>query len=105
MQHPSSVDIYLEARDTRRLLCMRVCIRTILAGVVTAFVVLLGTSRASGQYVEYPKTTGQVQPLTEGKLPPWMTLEMSVRGRTEDQTAINNVSGQDQLYELTRVLA
>jgi hypothetical protein len=32
-----------------------------------------------------------------------MTLDMEVRGRTEEQTSLGYVSGKDRLYELTRV--
>jgi hypothetical protein len=82
---------------------MRACVGILLAGSVAVSVGLLGTLGASAQYVEYPKTEGQVQPLTEGELPPWMTLDMEIRGRTENQTAINNIPGEDRAYELTRV--
>ncbi len=32
-----------------------------------------------------------------------MTLDMELRGRTEEQTSLGYVSGKDRLYELTRV--
>src|SRR5580698_2543457 len=32
-----------------------------------------------------------------------MTLDVELRGRTEEQTSLGYVSGKDRLYELTRV--
>ena len=58
---------------------------------------------AFDQYKDYPQLRGQLQPLTEGKLPSWMTLGGDIRSRTEDQTAINLLPGEDKFYELERV--
>jgi hypothetical protein len=55
------------------------------------------------QYKDYPQIRGQTQPLTEGKLPAWMTLDGEIRSRTEDQTAINYLPGAGKFYELERV--
>jgi hypothetical protein len=55
------------------------------------------------EYKDYPQIRGQTQPLTEDKLPSWMTLDGELRSRTEDQTAINLLPGQDKFYELERV--
>src|SRR6202051_5205845 len=51
----------------------------------------------------YPLKEGIVQPLYSTDIPSWMTLDMELRGRTEEQTALGYVSGKDRLYELTRV--
>src|ERR1700719_3908353 len=48
-------------------------------------------------------TLGAVQPFHLSDIPSWMTLDMEVRGRTEEQTSLGYVSGKDRLYELTRV--
>ena len=48
-------------------------------------------------------TTGAVQPFHLSDIPSWMTLDMQLRGRTEEQTSLGYVSGKDRLYELTRV--
>ncbi len=42
-------------------------------------------------------------PLHNSDVPHWMTLDMELRGRTEEQTSLGYVSGKDRLYELTRV--
>jgi Alginate export len=65
--------------------------------------VLLLTSPAFAQREMYPQKEGEVQPLEWDQLPSWMTLDMELRGRTEDQTALNYVPGKGRLYELTRV--
>lgn len=55
------------------------------------------------QYKDYPELRGKTQQLTEGKLPSWMTLDGELRSRTEDQTAINYLTGEGKFYELERV--
>lgn len=55
------------------------------------------------EYRDYPQLRGQTQPLTEGKLPSWMTLDGELRSRTENQTAINLLPGQGKFYELERI--
>jgi len=55
------------------------------------------------QYIDYPQIRGKTQPLLEHKLPSWMTLDGEIRSRTEDQTAINYLSGQGKFYELERI--
>jgi hypothetical protein len=55
------------------------------------------------QQALYPLKEGIVQPLHTSDIPRWMTLDMEVRGRTEEQTSLGYVSGKDRLYELTRV--
>jgi Alginate export len=54
-------------------------------------------------YIDYPLTQGKVQPLQWDGVPKWATLDMQLRGRSESQTSINYASGNEQLYELTRV--
>src|SRR5258708_25149298 len=55
------------------------------------------------EYKDYPQLRGQTQPLTEHKLPSWMTLDGELRSRTEDQTAISLLPGQGKFYELERI--
>lgn len=55
------------------------------------------------QYKDYPQLRGETQPLTQHSLPSWMMLDMELRSRTEDQTAINLLSGQGHFYELERI--
>ena len=55
------------------------------------------------QYIEYPQILGKVQPLRLSDLPKWVTFDGQLRGRTEDQTSDDYISGNNQLYELTRI--
>lgn len=61
------------------------------------------TSSLWAQREMYPRKEGIVQPLNWKELPGWITLDMEVRGRLEEQTSLGYVSGKDRLYELTRV--
>lgn len=60
---------------------------------------------ASGraQQALYPLKEGTVQSFHNSEIPSWMTLDMELRGRTEEQTSLDYVSGKDRLYELTRL--
>src|ERR1700691_5161343 len=62
-----------------------------------------GTPRTFEEYKDYPQIRGETQTLTEHELPSWMTLDGEIRSRTEDQSAINLLPGQDKFYELERV--
>ncbi len=53
-------------------------------------------------YFDYPGSREPVQPLQWNPLPAWLTLDMELRGRTEGQTSLNQVSSNDRIYELTR---
>jgi hypothetical protein len=69
---------------------------------------MISLAKASAQqsevhYIEYPGTVGKVQPLQWSAVPRWATIDFQVRGRTENQTSINYLPGNDQLYELSRV--
>jgi hypothetical protein len=55
------------------------------------------------QYIEYPQILGKVQPLRLSGIPKWVTFDGQLRGRTEDQTSDDYISGNNQLYELTRI--
>ena len=64
------------------------------------------TSKVSAQkpiYFDYPQTNDKQQTLGWDGLPKWLSLDGEVRGRTEGQTSNNEVSGNDRVYELTRV--
>ena len=64
---------------------------------------LLLTPTLFAQREMYPQKEGIQQSFHWDQLPSWMSLDMELRGRTEDQTALGYVSGKDRLYELTRV--
>src|ERR1700735_1121728 len=65
--------------------------------------VLMFASSGRAQQALYPQKEGIVQPFHTSDVPSWMTLDMDLRGRTEEQTSLGYVSGKDRLYELTRV--
>src|ERR1700739_726789 len=54
-------------------------------------------------YAMYPQTQGKIQPWELRDLPSWMSLDGEIRLRTEDFTSYNYVSGNDRIYELTRI--
>jgi Alginate export len=64
---------------------------------------LLMPVASAQQYVDYPQHQGKSQPLELKWVPGWATLSMELRERTESQTALNYVSGNLQVYDLTRV--
>ena len=55
------------------------------------------------QYIEYPQILGKAQPLHLSGVPRWATFDGELRGRTENQSSNNFISGNQQVYELTRV--
>lgn len=73
--------------------------------VVSVSLGLLIAIPAFGQtsYADYPQTRGKIQSLYWNNLPSWMSLDMELRGRTENQTSLNYIPGNEQLYEDTRV--
>jgi Alginate export len=74
-----------------------------LARLSAIFSVLTLTSSAFGQQAMYPLKEGIVQPIHSSDIPSWMTLDMELRGRTEDQSSLGLVQNKDRAYELTRV--
>ena len=64
---------------------------------------LLATGpRAEAQYVDYPVRDAVAKPIKLSEQKRWM-IDVEIRGRTEDQTALNYVRGDNEIYELTRV--
>ena len=53
-------------------------------------------SSGLAQQALYPLKEGIVQPFHNNDIPSWMTLDMELRGRTEEQTALGYVSGKDR---------
>jgi hypothetical protein len=60
-------------------------------------------SSGCAQQALYPLKEGIVQPLRSSETPNWMTLDMELRARTEEETSLGYISGKDRLYELTRI--
>ena len=78
-------------------------VRSTCLQVAAAFGICLVASSAIAQQEMYPKKEGVPQPLVWSDLPGWLTLDMELRGRTEEQTSLGYDAGKDRLYELTRV--
>jgi hypothetical protein len=55
------------------------------------------------RYIDYPQLQGKVQQLEWSGVPKWATIDFQLRGRLEDQTSDNFISGNGQTYLLTRV--
>jgi hypothetical protein len=72
------------------------------AGALVLGMCLLGGSTASAQYHDYPRVDAPLETFGHAEQGKWM-VDGEVRARTEDQTAINYLPGQNQTYELTRV--
>jgi hypothetical protein len=58
---------------------------------------------AATSRIDYAMESGKVQPLHWSGVPKWATIDFQLRGRTENQTSVNYISGNGQVYELTRV--
>jgi len=54
-------------------------------------------------YMNYPQPTAQVQQLQLKNFPKWVSLDMQLRAREENQSSDGYVSGNDAFYALTRV--
>ncbi len=54
-------------------------------------------------YSDYPQTRGKVERWKLEDFPSWLSLDMQIRLRTEDQTSYQYTSGNDRIYELTRI--
>jgi hypothetical protein len=68
---------------------------------IMAFTLL--ASSAVAQREMYPQKEGQTQSFHWEQLPNWMSLDVELRSRIEEQTSLGYVPGKDRLYELTRV--
>lgn len=77
----------------RKLYCKASCVLVLIATAVTAI----------AQQEIYPRKEGIEQSIELREVPTWMTLNMELRGRTEEQTSLGYVSGKDRLYELERI--
>ena len=62
-----------------------------------------GEDKRVVSYLDYPQIQGKVQPLQWAPLPKWMTLDMQLRGRMESQSSDDYISGNEEIYFLTRV--
>ncbi|WP_420238766.1 alginate export family protein [Telmatobacter bradus] len=72
-------------------------------GLVMLASLFAATVHLAAQQEIYPRKEGIEQSFKVQGVPSWMTLNMELRARTEEQTALGYVSGKDRLYELERV--
>jgi len=54
-------------------------------------------------YSDYPQTRGKSERWKLEDFPSWLSLDMQIRLRTEQQTSYQYTSGNDRIYELTRI--
>jgi Alginate export len=80
-----------------------IVLRSLFHSLMTVFAFAVLVPAAFAQREIYPQKEGVQQTFHFKEIPKWMTLDMELRGRTEEQTSLGYVSGKDRLYELTRV--
>ena len=83
------------------------------AGIVFAIMLLFLVHGAIAQqsalnsqarvYIDYPQPSGRVEPFKLNNFPKWATLDMQIRERGENQSSDGYVSGNDAVYDLSRV--
>jgi alginate export protein len=54
-------------------------------------------------YADYPQTRGKAEQWKLEDFPSWLSLDMQIRLRTEDQTSYQYIPGNNRVYELTRI--
>ncbi len=70
----------------------------------TAFLFSCALTAAAQEpvYYDYPEPKEHPQTLKLQAMPRWLRFDGELRGRTEGQTSLNEVSANDRIYELTR---
>ncbi len=66
------------------------------------FIFSIFTASAFGQRELYPAHRGKPQDLHLEQLPSWLSFDGELRGRSEYQSALGEVTGRGRYYELTR---
>lgn len=87
--------------STRRKLhfCTRL---SIIAAIVALLAPLLALDAQTETYADYPQTRGKTEQFKLDDIPSWLSLDMQIRLRTEQQTSYQYIPGNDRIYELTR---
>ena len=86
---------------TKLHLCMRIWV---LALISICLARCLMPNHAQAQvYQDYPQTRGRVEPWKQEDFPSWLSLDMQIRLRTEDQTSYQYIPGNNRVYGLTRI--
>src|ERR1700675_3855589 len=93
----------MQTREGQRVVGALIAVLLLAPAAFAQYQYPKNSATAFDEYKDYPQLRGQTQPLTEGKLPSWMTLDGELRSRTENQTAISLLPGQGKFYELERI--
>jgi hypothetical protein len=86
--------------QTKLHLCKRV---GILVAIGACLLPSLHANAQSQDYADYPQTRGKAEEFKWDSLPSWMSLDMQIRLRTEEQSSYQYTAGNNRIYELTRV--
>lgn len=62
-----------------------------------------GLNKQARVYTDYPIPSSKVQPFKLNSFPKWATLDMQIRERGENQSSYKYISGNDAVYDLSRV--
>jgi hypothetical protein len=54
-------------------------------------------------FADYPQTRGRSEQWKQEDFPSWLSLDMQIRLRTENQTSYQYIPGNNRVYQLTRV--
>jgi hypothetical protein len=68
-----------------------------------AFAQQSGLNKQALVYMDYPIPNSQVEPFKLNNFPKWATVDMQIRERGENQSSDGYVSGNDAVYDLSRV--
>jgi hypothetical protein len=79
---------------------MRICILALIGVSMTPCWMSFAQTQI---YADYPQTRGRVERWKQEDFPSWLSLDMQIRLRTEDQTSYQYIPGNNRVYELTRV--
>lgn len=89
--------------------CARQCLSGF-AGLVGCLLLAHGASAQQSAlnsqalvYMEYPTPASKVKQFKLDNFPEWATLDMQIRERGENQSSAGYVSGNDAVYDLTRI--
>jgi hypothetical protein len=72
-------------------------LRLLFHSLAAVFAIAVLVPSAFAQREMYPQKEGIRQSFHFDEIPKWMTLDMELRGRTEEQTSLAYVSGKDRL--------
>lgn len=62
-----------------------------------------GLNKQARVYLDYPIPSSRVEPFKLNNFPKWATLDVQIRERGENQSSDGYVSGNDAVYDLSRI--